>query len=67
MKKAPCKDCPDRHQGCHSECEKYIAFRKERDELNELRHQENEKYYSKFAKHNRALAKRHEENRKGWH
>lgn len=67
MKKAPCKDCPDRHQGCHSECEKYLEFRKERDELNELRHQENEKYYGKFAKHNCALAKRHKENRKGWY
>lgn len=66
MMKAPCKDCLDRHQGCHSECEKYIAFRKERDELNELKHQENEKYYGRFAKYNRALAKRYEENKKGW-
>jgi len=28
MKKpeAPCKDCPDRHGGCHSECQRYIGF-----------------------------------------
>ena len=23
---APCKDCKDRHVGCHSECEKYKEF-----------------------------------------
>ena len=22
-----CKDCPDRHQGCHAECEDYLAER----------------------------------------
>ena len=22
-----CKDCPDRHQGCHADCEKYLAER----------------------------------------
>ena len=26
---APCKDCKDRNPGCHSKCEKYIAFDKE--------------------------------------
>jgi hypothetical protein len=31
----PCKDCPDRHIGCHSKCEKYLAFRRERDAYNE--------------------------------
>lgn len=24
---APCKDCSERHIGCHSECEKYKSFR----------------------------------------
>ena len=33
--KSPCKDCPDRRVLCHSECEKYIAYRKRLDELNE--------------------------------
>lgn len=22
----PCKDCPDRHIGCHGECEKHKAY-----------------------------------------
>ena len=24
---APCKNCTDRHLGCHSECEEYIAYK----------------------------------------
>ena len=28
MTKAPCKDCPDRVIGCHSNCERYKAFRR---------------------------------------
>lgn len=27
----PCNKCPDRHAGCHAECEKYAAFAKERE------------------------------------
>lgn len=26
MKIAPCKDCPDRHQGCHAECARYAEW-----------------------------------------
>lgn len=26
---APCKDCKDRHIGCHSKCSKYADFRRE--------------------------------------
>ena len=29
-KDAPCKNCSERHYGCHAECEMYIAFDKER-------------------------------------
>lgn len=35
--KAPCKDCPDRHTGCHAECEKYQTFAKEREEERQAR------------------------------
>lgn len=27
-----CKNCRDRHIGCHSECEKYLTWRKEFEE-----------------------------------
>ena len=33
--KVPCKDCPDRHYKCHSECEKYIEYKKRCDDLRE--------------------------------
>lgn len=29
----PCKDCPDRVQGCHGNCEKYKEFRARCEEL----------------------------------
>lgn len=29
--KAPCYQCPDRHDGCHAECKRYAAYREERD------------------------------------
>ena len=28
---APCKNCPDRYVGCHSQCESYKMFRKLKD------------------------------------
>lgn len=34
---APCKDCPERHELCHSSCEKYKDFVKEREEIREAR------------------------------
>jgi hypothetical protein len=27
--KAPCKDCKERHQGCHAECEQYQIYHAE--------------------------------------
>ena len=33
--KAPCKDCKDRHDGCHSECEAYIKYSAARKAFNE--------------------------------
>lgn len=35
--KPPCKDCTERHLHCHSECEAYIAFNKEREQIREER------------------------------
>ena len=31
MKDAPCYQCEDRHDKCHSHCEKYIAFTEEKE------------------------------------
>ena len=30
-----CKDCTDRQIGCHSNCERYKAFREQLDKINE--------------------------------
>jgi len=35
--KSPCKDCPGRHVGCHSDCERYIAYKEALKLLNEIR------------------------------
>lgn len=57
---SPCKDCPDRYLGCHSECEKYIAY----DILNDIRrdqalrekHREDDLF--KSSRHNRKKKRR---------
>lgn len=39
---APCKDCPDRHYKCHSECEKYKAFIAENEKRKSCMRAEND-------------------------
>ena len=46
MPQSGCKGCAERHEGCHSGCERYKAFRKELDEKNERKRLENEAMYS---------------------
>ena len=41
----PCKDCPDRFLGCHSTCEKYIAYDKYRKEMLAKRAEQNRLTY----------------------
>lgn len=41
MTDSGCKGCEERHEGCHSGCERYKAFRKELDEKNERKRLEN--------------------------
>lgn len=33
---SPCKDCKDRHIGCHAHCKKYKAYRREINETKNL-------------------------------
>ena len=37
---APCKDCLDREPRCHSNCQKYLAWKAEVDEQNAIRARE---------------------------
>jgi len=41
MKAAPCKNCPNRHVGCHSQCDDYKDWRAERDKVLEIKRLEN--------------------------
>ena len=34
--KSPCYNCEERHDLCHSHCEKYLSYRKELDGYNEV-------------------------------
>lgn len=34
---APCKDCEERYLGCHSECEKYKAYRVQQEKISRCR------------------------------
>ena len=34
--KSPCKECQNRHVGCHSKCEEYLTFADERKRIQEV-------------------------------
>ena len=55
-----CKGCTERHEGCHSKCEKYRSFRKELDEKNERKRLAKEAEYSLIEQ----ASKRKEDRRK---
>lgn len=40
MGRAPCKNCIERHAGCHSQCEKYIEFARVSEEIRQKRYSE---------------------------
>lgn len=40
--KVPCKNCSDRHMSCHSTCEKYLKFKKQNDEIREIKKRVNQ-------------------------
>lgn len=40
--KVPCKNCPDRHNLCWDECERFRAYRKEKDRIAAAKRKENE-------------------------
>lgn len=45
----PCKDCTDRHIGCHSECDKYKYWKARLEEVKkakEEQHKKDEAYFS---------------------
>lgn len=45
-----CRDCSNRHIGCHRECEKYLDARKEYEAMKAVRRREKE-IYNYYAHH----------------
>ena len=41
---SPCKNCPERHRLCHSECEKYAEFAAEKARTRANRMKENAEF-----------------------
>ena len=37
MNKSPCKECPNRHIGCHETCQDYITYKKQIETINKQR------------------------------
>lgn len=38
----PCKDCQDRHQGCHDKCHGYAEWKSNLEKVNEARRKYNQ-------------------------
>lgn len=53
--KSYCKDCQERHEGCHSKCEHYREFLKENEKIKDARHRESEKCSFKIESCRRRL------------
>ena len=52
MRHAPCKDCRNRHMGCHSVCDSYAEWVEYRKELKEKNNIENETSVRSFRINN---------------
>lgn len=53
--KSYCKDCQERHEGCHSKCGHYREFLKENEKIKDARHRESEKRSFKIESCRRGL------------
>lgn len=42
MKNVPCRYCETRVLGCHGRCEKYMEFKREREQIMNARHDESD-------------------------
>ena len=62
---APCYRCPNRHEGCHSECEDYKAFGAERERLRQARALEGDFWgFARAGKKRRERALKNERRKK---
>ena len=59
-----CKDCEKRTLGCHSTCEEYIQFSKERREMLDKMREENRILWNEASDRNRLKRMRKDRNRR---
>lgn len=52
-----CKNCKDRHIGCHSECEKYAEFKQDIEDLKEKIRNESYSEKNMTSRHMRVRSK----------
>jgi hypothetical protein len=61
MKKPPCYNCLERHTNCHANCEKYSAWKLEREKekaiIREFKKQDEENFQFRFASYRRTARK----------
>ena len=58
---APCHHCPDRHPGCHRECEKYISYNEKQIALRKVKADTAELGWALYeASKRRPVAMRHQ-------
>lgn len=62
MANAPCKDCSERHIGCHQVCSKYKEYSAKKQEIYKLRYKESVKLCD-FAEHMYLSTRRMRNNR----
>lgn len=66
MKISPCKDCKERHEKCHADCEKYKAFQAELKATKDwLKEQLGGEYYSSQSVHYNTNMHRYENKPRG--
>lgn len=54
-RKIPCKDCKKRDSICHISCDKYLEWRKEKDELNRIIAQHKKAVVSDYVRERRFI------------
>ena len=65
---SPCKGCTGRHLGCHSGCERYEEYCKNREEINALKMLQKETDSYCYKIHARvARWHRNHDKKGGWH
>lgn len=59
--KPPCKDCPDRHINCHSECIRYLRWKEHQAETKAVEQLEKDKddmFYQRSLKLRRKYSRK---------